>query len=69
LSGTFSVEAQFTTQGLPGLPAPPPGFERLMSESPSLLAAIQDQLGLKLESTKGPVDLLVIDHVEKPTSD
>jgi uncharacterized protein (TIGR03435 family) len=69
LSGAFSVEAQFTTEGLPGLPAPPPGFERLMSESPSIFVAIQDQLGLKLESTKGPVDVLVIDHVDKPTPD
>jgi uncharacterized protein (TIGR03435 family) len=34
---------------------------------PSLLAAFQDQLGLKLESAKGPVEVLVIDHVEKPS--
>jgi uncharacterized protein (TIGR03435 family) len=32
---------------------------------PSLMTALQEQLGLKLESTKGPVALLVIDHVEK----
>ena len=38
-------------------------------EGPSLFTAIQEQLGLKLESTKGPVDVLVIDHVEKPTPD
>jgi uncharacterized protein (TIGR03435 family) len=36
---------------------------------PTLVTAIQEQLGLKLESTKGPVDVLVIDHVEKPTPD
>jgi bla regulator protein BlaR1 len=35
--------------------------------SPALLAAIQQQLGLKLESQTGPVDILVIDHVEKPS--
>jgi uncharacterized protein (TIGR03435 family) len=34
---------------------------------PSLLTAIQEQLGLKLESSKGPVQVLVIDHVEMPT--
>jgi uncharacterized protein (TIGR03435 family) len=33
-----------------------------------LAAAIQEQLGLKLESTKGPVDTLVIDRAEKPSA-
>jgi uncharacterized protein (TIGR03435 family) len=34
---------------------------------PDLFTAMQQQLGLKLESTKAPVDILVIDHVEKPS--
>lgn len=34
--------------------------------APSLLVALQEQLGLKLESTKGAVEVMVIDHVEKP---
>jgi uncharacterized protein (TIGR03435 family) len=34
---------------------------------PSLFTAIQEQLGLKLESTKAPVDVVVIDHIEKPS--
>jgi uncharacterized protein (TIGR03435 family) len=33
--------------------------------APSLFSALQEQLGLKLEQRKGPVDLLVIDHLEK----
>ncbi len=33
----------------------------------SLFTALQEQLGLKLESTKGSVDVLVIDAVEKPS--
>jgi len=37
------------------------------SSGPSLFTAIQEQLGLKLQSEKAPVDVLVIDHVEKPS--
>jgi uncharacterized protein (TIGR03435 family) len=36
------------------------------SSIPSIFAALQEQLGLRLESAKGPVDILVIDHLEKP---
>ena len=43
----------------PGTASDPPG--------PSIFTAVQEQLGLRLESTKGPVEVLVIDSVQKPT--
>jgi uncharacterized protein (TIGR03435 family) len=37
-------------------------------DGPTLPAALREQLGLKLEPEKGPVDVYVIDHVEKATA-
>ena len=37
------------------------------SNGPSLFTAVQEQLGLRLESQKGPVDILIIDRAEKPS--
>jgi uncharacterized protein (TIGR03435 family) len=59
---------EFQFPGLRGpnggaLPPPPPGT----TEAPDLFTAIQQQLGLKLDSMKAPVDVIVIDHVEKPS--
>ena len=36
-------------------------------DGPSLFTALEEQLGLKLDSTRGLVDTLVIDHIERPT--
>ena len=41
--------------------------EPARESGPSLFTALQEQLGLKLESTRGPVDVLVIDHIERPS--
>jgi uncharacterized protein (TIGR03435 family) len=47
----------------------PPGVPAADPDAPSIFTAIQEQLGLKLESTKGPVDVMVIDAIEHPTED
>ena len=36
-------------------------------DAPSLFTALQDELGLKLDKQKGPVEMLVVDHIEKPS--
>ncbi len=38
------------------------------SRGPSIFTALREQLGLKLESTKGPVDVIMIDHIERPSA-
>jgi uncharacterized protein (TIGR03435 family) len=40
-----------------------------VSDGPSIFTALEEQLGLKLESRREPIDVIVIDHVERPTED
>jgi uncharacterized protein (TIGR03435 family) len=69
------IEMKFTpdelTQGLPGAGGPrDSGGASIPSDPsrPNVVAALEEQLGLKLEKTKGPVEVLVVDHVERPAA-
>jgi uncharacterized protein (TIGR03435 family) len=66
LVGGFDADAQFNPDGLPGMAAAS-AEDRARDDRPSLGTALREQLGLALESTRGPVNTLVIDHVEHPT--
>jgi uncharacterized protein (TIGR03435 family) len=64
LTGRYDLTLRWTPDDRPapmlnGAPDP--------SAPPDLFTAIQEQLGLKLEPAKGPVQTLVIDHIEKPS--
>ena len=79
LTGTFDLDLTWTpersltnsdTPGMPmpGLPAgvqPPP----VDPNGPSLFTALREQLGLKLESTRGSVQVLIVDRVERPNEE
>jgi uncharacterized protein (TIGR03435 family) len=73
LTGAFDVDLTWTPDQIPqgrgNLPPGAPALPPIDPNGPSLFTAIQEQLGLKLEPTKGPVDVLVIDRAAKPTDD
>lgn len=70
LSGNWQFVLSFFQERPQGAPPPPPG-EPIASDpnAPSFFTAIQEQLGLKLESTKAPIEVTVIDAAEHPTDD
>ena len=74
LTGPFSVDLQWTPEALRNRvsqdgAAPLVNGQPVNVDGPSLPTALQEQLGLRLESRKGPVDVLVVDHAEKAPAD
>jgi uncharacterized protein (TIGR03435 family) len=80
LKGNYDFDLDYTPDenqrmGIPGLPPPPPqpgggeihapGASNPEANGVSLFTAVQSQLGLKLEARKGPIELIVVDHLEK----
>jgi uncharacterized protein (TIGR03435 family) len=63
IKGRYDVSLKWT----PETGAAPMSSDNAPDSGPSIFTAIQEQLGLKLESTRGPVQVLVIDHVEMPS--
>ena len=72
LTGSFDFQIEYTPDQMPQIPPGatlPPGLTLPSPDGPSLNTALAEQLGLKLEATRGPVEVLVIDSVEQPTPD
>jgi len=69
LTGYFDADFDFLAEV--GPPPPPPGlpdpFDR--ASFPTVFTVLPEQLGLKLESRRGPIEVLVIDRAEPPTPD
>ena len=63
LKGNYDIELSYLDQSLadPSLPA------AQALRGPSLFAALQEQLGMKLEAGRGPVEVLVVDSASAPT--
>ena len=63
LSGAFDIDLHFTPDRIPDFG---PGGPVIDPNGPSIFTALQEQLGLKLDAQRGPVDVLVIDRAEIP---
>ncbi len=69
LEGNFDLDLEWTSALRTQSAAAAGANEPQADDGPSIFTALQEQLGLKLESTRGPVDILVVDHAEHPTED
>ena len=70
LTGKYDIKLKYIpdeNQRSIAPPGAPPPAVAADTSGPSLFTALQEQLGLKLESQKGPVEVFVIDHAEKPS--
>jgi uncharacterized protein (TIGR03435 family) len=71
LKGVYDFELKWSPVPNEGNPTPNANNTGVSSPAdpsgPTIFTAIQEQLGLKLESAKGPVEVLVIDSVQRPT--
>ena len=69
LAGRYNFALQYTPDldGATGSDGQSQSSLSVDARGPALLTAIHEQLGLKLESGKAPVEFLVIDHIEKPS--
>ncbi len=73
LAGNYDITMTWTPDQMPQRPpgAPDPLINGVAIDpnGPSLFTAVQEQLGLKLDSQRGPVETLVIDRAEKPVEE
>ncbi len=69
LAGNWEFDLTFTPDQTQLPAGAPPGAQlpSIDPTGPSLFTALEEQLGLKLQATRGPVEVLVIDRVEQPT--
>jgi bla regulator protein BlaR1 len=68
LTGPYDVDLKFAPdQAIAGIPGPTGDAPPAGDAGPTIFTALQDQLGLRLEPAKAPVEILVIDRIERPS--
>lgn len=72
LTGNYDFELTYAPEAIGGVGAPAlinGGPVPVDPNAPNLFTALQEQLGLKLDSQRGPVEVVVIDRLEQPVAD